>query len=80
MIMTSSFNTFVNVHVSVSLGKILYKHLGCWTENERLQSLISLEGTDDLLMDSYKSRRDAIAKCATVARKRNFTGLITFCK
>ena len=53
-------------------GKILYKNLGCWHEDERSKSLMSLEGSDDILMDSYKSRRNAIAKCAMVARKRNF--------
>jgi hypothetical protein len=59
------------------IGKILLKNLGCWNEDERLQSLRSLEGTDDLLMDSYKSRRNAIIKCAKVARKRNFKGSTT---
>jgi hypothetical protein len=56
------------------LGKILYKHLGCWHEDERSKSLMSLEGSDEILMDSYKSRRNAIVKCATAARKRNFKG------
>ena len=60
------------------LGKILYKNLGCWHENERLQGLTSLEGTDDLLMEPYKSRRNAITKCAALARKRNFKGSIFF--
>ncbi len=59
------------------IGKILYKRLGCWHEDERLQSLVSLEGTDDLLLDSYKSRKNAIKKCATVAGKRNFKGSTT---
>ncbi|XP_028405506.1 uncharacterized protein LOC114528113 isoform X2 [Dendronephthya gigantea] len=53
-------------------GKILYKDLGCWHEDEKLQSLMSLEGTDDLLQGSYKSRRNKITKCAMAARKRNF--------
>ena len=61
------------------LGNILYKTLGCWREDDSLEKVVSLEGTDPVLVDSYKLRQNSVTRCATAARKRSFKGWKSLC-
>ncbi|XP_078481335.1 uncharacterized protein LOC108951050 isoform X1 [Ciona intestinalis] len=50
---------------------VRYNDLGCWRDT-RNRAIPTLERTDPSLMDGYKSRSDAILKCARVALARNY--------
>ena len=47
--------------------------LGCWKDDVLIRAIPSLEGKDGVLSDNYKTRDDAIKKCAEVARQRGYT-------
>ncbi|CAK8682056.1 unnamed protein product [Clavelina lepadiformis] len=57
-----------------------YTSLGCWRDcgprssNCNNRAIPTLEGTTPILDGSYGSRRNAIEKCARVARERGFPG------
>ena len=46
--------------------------LGCWKDTSD-RAIPTLEGQDDILDGSYKSREDAIEKCRQAAESRGFT-------
>nr|XP_026696272.1 uncharacterized protein LOC108951050 isoform X1 [Ciona intestinalis] len=50
---------------------VRYNTLGCWGDTGN-RAIPTLERTDPTLMDNYKSRSDAILKCARVALARNY--------
>lgn len=52
-----------------------YYELGCYEENSKARAVPSIEGSDALLKGNYKTRKDAIEKCAEVARA---TGMVIF--
>ena len=48
-----------------------YKSIGCYRDTAD-RAIATLEGADPILDESYKSRQNAIEKCAVAARKRGF--------
>ena len=49
-----------------------YKTVGCYKDTSN-RAIKTLEGTDPILDGLYRSRKDAIAKCAVAAMKRGYT-------
>ncbi|XP_066027384.1 uncharacterized protein [Pocillopora verrucosa] len=65
-----------NVEVTVPPEPLKYTSIGCFLQSlymaERYRLLVSYEGQDPLLKDFYQLRKNAIEKCATVAKRRGY--------
>ncbi|XP_039258359.2 uncharacterized protein LOC120334906 [Styela clava] len=59
------------VYEIISNSKIKLRNLGCW-KDEAPWAIPGMEQTDADLMDNFKSRKDAISKCARVAKRNGF--------
>ena len=57
---------------SVPRSSVKVTSIGCFEDVPWRRAIPSLEGLDPLLEGNYKSRKDAIEKCASVAKKRGY--------
>lgn len=55
------------------LNSGIYTHLGCYADKATSRALPNAEETHPLLTGNFLTRKDAINKCAVVAKERGFT-------
>ena len=49
-----------------------YKTMGCFRDHPRVRAIQPLEGKHPVLDEPYKSRKNAIAKCAAAAMSKGY--------
>lgn len=49
-----------------------YTSLGCYSDNDQDRAVPTIEGTHQLLKESFFTRKDAVEKCAEVTRSRGW--------
>ena len=49
-----------------------YTSLGCYSDNDQDRAVPTIEGTHQLLRESFFTRKDAVEKCAEVTRSRGW--------
>ena len=62
---------FCYLHVIISFLFAHYSYAGCWKDTAD-RAVATLEGLVAILDGPYKNRADAIKKCYTAAKQRNF--------
>ncbi|XP_020609112.1 uncharacterized protein LOC110047687 [Orbicella faveolata] len=58
--------------LSEKLASGFYTSLGCYSDNDQDRAVPTMEGTHQLLKESFLTRKDAVAKCAEVTRSRGW--------